>query len=155
VLELTEMVEEVPAMEEVLMPPPMDVLANIDQAIAPAQVFAPAAEEAAPAQPDDSFFPTDQGIPEPAMQQQSAYEIPAESLISAEAAAASLAALKKLQQQEMRPAAHTPSPAMRSGLTVEDMMMEAIKPMLREWLDANLPQLVERIVEREIRKLTS
>ena len=31
--------------------------------------------------------------------------------------------------------------------------MEALKPMLKAWLDANLPTIVERLVEREVRKI--
>ena len=37
--------------------------------------------------------------------------------------------------------------------TVEDLVVEMIRPMLREWLDKNLPATVERIVQKEIRKL--
>ena len=33
-------------------------------------------------------------------------------------------------------------------------MKETLRPMLKEWLDQNLPQLVERYVEREIVRLT-
>ncbi len=37
--------------------------------------------------------------------------------------------------------------------TLEDLVREMLRPMLREWLDANLPALVGRIVEREVAKL--
>ncbi len=40
-----------------------------------------------------------------------------------------------------------------SGHTVEDLVVEMIRPMLREWLDENLPATVGRIVQKEIRKL--
>lgn len=40
-----------------------------------------------------------------------------------------------------------------SGNTVEDLVVEMIRPMLREWLDGNLPATVERIVQKEIRRL--
>ncbi|HAU28888.1 MAG TPA: hypothetical protein DCW68_02105 [Rhodospirillaceae bacterium] len=39
-------------------------------------------------------------------------------------------------------------------VTVDQMVREMIRPMLREWLDANLPQMVEKIVSREIEKLS-
>lgn len=32
------------------------------------------------------------------------------------------------------------------GVTLEDMVREALKPMLKAWLDENLPALVERVV---------
>jgi cell pole-organizing protein PopZ len=33
------------------------------------------------------------------------------------------------------------------------MVMDMLRPMMKSWLDANLPVIVERIVEREVRKL--
>ena len=42
---------------------------------------------------------------------------------------------------------------MNSGLTIEQYVLEMLRPMLREWLDQNLPPMVERLVEREIEKL--
>ena len=53
------------------------------------------------------------------------------------------------------PAAHDPGPVVSgSGTTVEDMVKETLQPMLKEWLDHNLPQLVEGLVEREVVRLT-
>ena len=40
-----------------------------------------------------------------------------------------------------------------SGRSVEDIVIEMIRPMMREWLDQNLPIIVDRIVQKEIRKL--
>ena len=37
--------------------------------------------------------------------------------------------------------------------TLEEVVMELLKPMLKAWLDENLPPLVERLVKREIVKL--
>lgn len=37
--------------------------------------------------------------------------------------------------------------------TLEDIVKELLRPMLRQWLDTNLPPLVHRIVEREVAKL--
>jgi cell pole-organizing protein PopZ len=37
--------------------------------------------------------------------------------------------------------------------TLEDVVKELLRPMLKDWLDVNLPPLVERIVEKEIVKL--
>lgn len=41
----------------------------------------------------------------------------------------------------------------RPGLTLEDMVREELKPMLKAWLDTNLPELVERVVRTEISRL--
>ena len=38
--------------------------------------------------------------------------------------------------------------------TREGLVREMLRPMLREWLDANLPELVERIVAREVERIT-
>ena len=51
--------------------------------------------------------------------------------------------------------ADDPGPAVgTNGKTVEDLVKETLRPMLKEWLDQNLPQIVERYVEREIVRLT-
>lgn len=38
--------------------------------------------------------------------------------------------------------------------TVEDLMKEMLRPMLKAWLDENLPALVERLVKAEIERVT-
>jgi hypothetical protein len=37
--------------------------------------------------------------------------------------------------------------------TLEDLVADLLRPMLKEWLDANLPTLVEELVEKEIARL--
>lgn len=39
------------------------------------------------------------------------------------------------------------------GVTLEDIVRELLHPMLREWMDDNLPPMVERIVQKELEKL--
>lgn len=81
-------------------------------------------------------------------------EAPAEErLISDEALAASVAALHALPTSLHAPVTHR-SEVFRSGTTVEDLVIESLKPMLKEWLDTNLPALVRSLVEREIRRLS-
>ncbi|MBI1274389.1 DUF2497 domain-containing protein [bacterium] len=41
----------------------------------------------------------------------------------------------------------------RSGTTVEDLLIEALQPLIKDWFEANLPATVERIVRDELRKL--
>ncbi|OJY68572.1 MAG: hypothetical protein BGP16_04800 [Sphingobium sp. 66-54] len=38
--------------------------------------------------------------------------------------------------------------------TLEGLVREMLRPMLKEWLDANLPELVEAMVKREIDRIT-
>jgi len=40
-----------------------------------------------------------------------------------------------------------------TGNTLDDVVRELLKPMLKEWLDANLPQLVESEVAKEIDRI--
>lgn len=39
------------------------------------------------------------------------------------------------------------------GPTIEDLVREEIRPLLKAWLDANLPGLVERLVRAEIERV--
>lgn len=40
-----------------------------------------------------------------------------------------------------------------SGTSLEDLTREMMRPMLKQWLDDNLPQLVEELVAREIARI--
>ena len=40
-----------------------------------------------------------------------------------------------------------------SGNTLEDLVRELLKPMLKNWLDENLPPIAERMVAKEIARL--
>ncbi len=40
-----------------------------------------------------------------------------------------------------------------SGPTIEDVVRAELRPLLREWLNANLPPLVERLVRAEIERV--
>ena len=40
-----------------------------------------------------------------------------------------------------------------SGRTIEDLVQTMLSPMLKAWLDANLPRIVEEKVEEEVRRI--
>ena len=40
-----------------------------------------------------------------------------------------------------------------TGPTIEDLVRQGLRPLLKEWLDANLPALVERLVRTEIERV--
>jgi len=42
---------------------------------------------------------------------------------------------------------------MHSDGTLEDMSRDLLRPMLKSWLDENLPALVERLVKAEIERV--
>lgn len=42
----------------------------------------------------------------------------------------------------------------RNARTLEDLVQEMLRPMLKSWLDQNLPTMVERLVRAEIERVT-
>jgi hypothetical protein len=42
-----------------------------------------------------------------------------------------------------------------TAITLEDLVREILKPLLREWLDQNLPYMIERMVKQEIEKMVN
>ena len=81
-----------------------------------------------------------------------------QALVGTGVAGVASSALDRLSQavQDSVPApmALDPGPTMVAGKTLEDLVKEMLRPMLKEWLDKNLPPMVERFVEREIVRLT-
>ena len=79
----------------------------------------------APAEPPTSHYKTDAG------------------LLSREATAAVGSAFNTLTEIVRK---HEP--------TLEDVVREALHPMLKSWLDENLPRVVERMVQAEVERVT-
>ena len=71
--------------------------------------------------------------------------VPLVSPTAAEASRSSLAALSALIVK----------PEVHGGDTLEGLVRAMLKPMLAEWLDARLPDVVERLVAQEIQRITS
>ena len=42
----------------------------------------------------------------------------------------------------------------RHELSLEDVVRETLRPMLKSWLDENLPRVVERMVQAEVERVT-
>lgn len=72
-----------------------------------------------------------------------------EPLISSGAATASTNAFARLAKA----AAPDEKSQAGGGITVEQLVVDLLAPMLRDWLDQNLPGIVERVVEQEVKKL--
>jgi uncharacterized protein len=70
-----------------------------------------------------------------------------ESLVSGQAATASRNAFAALTQLQVR------NEDGQSN-TLEGLVADLLRPMLREWLDRELPPLVERVVTAEVRRLS-
>ena len=41
-----------------------------------------------------------------------------------------------------------------SAMTLEGLMRRMLEPMLQRWLDDNLPEIVERVAQAEIRRIS-
>jgi len=72
---------------------------------------------------------------------------PGEKIISDETAETSRARLASLSRLVIKP-------EVAGSDTLEGLIREMLKPMLRDWLDANLPELVETMVAKEIARIT-
>jgi cell pole-organizing protein PopZ len=112
------------------------------------------AESPPAATPVDTPSPTITDLPPTTMSPSPEKEritVPAEGfkkpeLVSEEALAASTAALSQLAQSVSRTREPTPG----QSKTVEEVVREAVEPMLKSWLDTNLPRIVERMVREAI-----
>ena len=143
VLELTDMIEEAPAPAPIAAKPD-DVLAKIDTMLAP--TAAPEAANAKPAPIAVAQPAKEVAMPAPSIASD-------ESLLSATTTEAVVHTIHKLDEALEPALPQISSPVFASGNTVETMVMDMLRPMMKSWLDANLPVIVERIVEREVRKL--
>ncbi len=81
--------------------------------------------------------PTDHAAPPP---------VAPTTLVSQGAASASRQSLSALAAVARPPQAET---------SLEGLVREMLRPMLRDWLDANLPSLVESLVAKEIARITA
>jgi cell pole-organizing protein PopZ len=67
---------------------------------------------------------------------------------AAAAAAASVGGLLRALSSERATQVH------RGGPTIEDLVREEIRPLLKDWLDTHLPPMVERLVRAEIERVS-
>ncbi len=141
VLELTEMVGEdgeVVSLKDEAMAEPAD--AAPDEAAVPEAEAAPEAapEEPAPAEASEevAFAETDEAE---------------DRLMSDDRATAAAAAVTDLLGAVHKDPAE--APRLGDARTVEDIARELMRPVLKQWLDENLPGMVERIVRSEIQRV--
>jgi len=149
------------------------MMASFDAPAAPAKAPEPEPEE-------DVFELTEQmAVPEPAPQPVFNKIEPDDDLEFAETPVAEIPAPRPAPQRafvEREPAREAPVQQIMSGSTVsavesafnalqntvlsnnartlEDLVKEMLRPMLKSWLDDNLPNLVERIVKAEIERVS-
>ncbi|MBS7811367.1 DUF2497 domain-containing protein [Roseococcus pinisoli] len=123
---------------EMMISAPEQFPAAAPAAALPILEISPAPPAAQPPQTEASFMSL---APEP----------PASGLVDPLAAAAAASAFGQLSRlAQDRGAAVT-----RNGPTIEDVVREELRPMLKAWLDAHLPATVERLVRAEIERVMS
>jgi uncharacterized protein len=126
--------------------PEPDVFELTDEMALPAPAPAPAAATFSKVEPQDDIEFTEAK----AARRQATYEPPFES------AAPARPILSHSTVSAVESAFHSLANTVLSNnaRTLEDLVKEMLRPMLKSWLDDNLPGLVERIVKAEIERVS-
>jgi uncharacterized protein len=147
--------DEVPAADGAAStPPPVAAPASVDRSdgvlvLDPTMMVADPEHEFAAAPAVDAIAKP-QVAPAPVVEPTVEAKMSASGLVAPEAAAAATSAVGSLIRTlaaERSMQVHT------GGPTIEDIVREELRPMLKGWLDANLPPLVEHLVRAEIERL--
>jgi cell pole-organizing protein PopZ len=79
-------------------------------------------------------------------------------LVSEESATEAASALNALANtveiEELASAPRSNTYIGNGSRTLEDMALELMRPLLRDWLDHNLPPIVDRLVQKEIERIS-
>ena len=126
-----------------------EILDLTDRYEAPAAQTIGDLDVSAPADPEPEPFPTS-FAPEP-VAPAPAYEPAQDAIVGDSAAAASASAFAGLSAAFARPS--EPVPTGGTGPTIDDLARSLLRPMLKEWLDANLPGIVEAAVRKEVERI--
>lgn len=153
---MSEATEQDPSIEEILSSIRQIISDDDDveddvSASEESPVAAPVKETPAPEE-DEVFELTqdmaesdDDDLPDVSFSADSADDVD-EELFTDVAASATVGAFSKLSQN-VALANHS------DNVTLEDIVKDMLRPMLREWIDMNMPQIVEVLVEKELEKL--
>ena len=117
-----------------------------DPVAAPEPAFAALPVEAQPLEPEP---PPSLGVSAGA-EPPSPAGLHSDSLMAPERAAAATASVGSLLRTLSKERA---TQVYRGGPTIEDLVREEIRPLLKDWLDLHLPPLVERLVRQEIERV--
>jgi uncharacterized protein len=79
-----------------------------------------------------------------------ASSVPYDSLVGESAAASAASAFAGLAASFSKP---EPVPTGGTGPTVDDLARSLLRPLLKEWLDANLPGIVQDAVRKEVERI--
>jgi hypothetical protein len=142
-----------PAVELAMVRAMEEARAEIERGGAEAKEEAPAREEPSRPAPVASISGDDRPQPRPAVSQasrtatsqlvRSEQDQSPGPLLSRDADAAVSSAFQDLATSVLS----------GSGRTIDDVVEDLLRPMLRDWLDDNLPSMVERLVREEIERV--
>jgi cell pole-organizing protein PopZ len=128
--------EEAPAEDDVLeLTDPIEPAAPVES-MGDIDVYSPEPE------PEPAPPPAPAPAPEP-IQGFSRDEV-ADNLVGDHAAGLAASAFGSLSSALLMP---------KDGRTLEDVVRELLRPLLKEWLDQNLPRIVETKVEEEVHRI--
>jgi uncharacterized protein len=95
-------------------------------------------------EPEPARYEPEPLRPEPAQPSGYAAASDDEGLVGATAASSAAAAFGSLSQALMMP---------KEGRSLEDVVRELLRPLLKDWLDANLPAIVQAKVQEEVERI--
>ena len=130
--EVLDLVDPLPA-----APPPAETHGDLDVFTAPAPAAAP--EPVFEPEPEPVFTPA----PAPKLAPASFVD-PQERLVGDYAAGAAASAFGSLAAAVTMP---------KEGRSLEDVTRELLRPLIKSWLDENLPRIVEAKVEEEVQRI--
>lgn len=122
--DVLELTDPIEPEPELEAEPPLETLGDID-------IYSPPPPEPEPAPP-------------PPMAPSFDRDEVADTLVGATAASAAASAFGSLSSALLMP---------KDGRTLEDVVRELLRPLLKEWLDQNLPRIVETKVEEEVQRI--
>ena len=148
------LMDETPSMQEPEPQEEEEILDLTERYEAPAAETIGDLDVIAPAdEPEPDPFPTSFAEPERPVAQEaapSASSVPYDSLVGESASAASASAFAGLSAVFRQP---EPIPTGGVGPTIDDLARALLRPMLKDWLDANLPGIVEAEVRKEVERI--
>ena len=112
-------------------------------------------EDLALAEPEDDLELVDIA-PEPEVEPEPIAEEPVDAIVEPVMAAATEELLSPGANQAVQSAFNDLASTILSNnaRTLEDLVKEMLRPMLKTWLDQNLPPMVERLVRQEIERVS-
>ena len=133
-----EPVAEEPAEDDVLeLTDPIEPAAPVES-VGDIDIYSPEPE------PEPAPEPPPPPAPEPSVPSGFSRDEVAETLVGDHAATLAASAFGSLSSALLMP---------KDGRTLEDVVRELLRPLLKEWLDQNLPRIVEAKVEEEVHRI--